>query len=73
METEVTAFILISRIEHTLLTIPQLYFSFYRDNEIPQSVISKKNYSGKYVPIVTYLDLYSIQYQTYLGCEHIAI
>ena len=42
METEVTAFILILRIAHTLLTIPQLYFSFYRDNEIPQSVISKK-------------------------------
>ena len=30
----------------------------------------QKNYGGKYVPIVTYLDLYSIQYQTYLGCEH---
>ena len=29
----------------------------------------QKNYGGKYVPIVTYLDLYSIQYQTYLGSE----
>ena len=27
----------------------------------------QKNYGGKYVPIVTYLDLYYIQYQTYLG------
>ena len=30
----------------------------------------QKNNGGKYVPIVTYLDLDSIPYQTYLGCEH---